>query len=353
MRNGFNISSSGEFVNEIREDAQEALFYYHAGARFKPGRGLRAWTDPAILGRVKSARRFELDLAGGRYDDADQSSAEEYTPLDLALAAVGVCSLKTAIAGGSARGINFDAIEMVISASVQPCGDTAGEEGLVPASRVRRLAYDIRTESDADSDLIDEVTRQVLDRSPNHRTAKDRTPLHFRHGTRPLSWACHEAPTGTEGGRTLSRHVKWISGTQFESTATEGFRAPLRVDEAKQFSGVDWAPNPQEYIVLALAAELASLAAGQQQKATGATGTWTVNARGLLDLRGLMLVDPDASVGFHDITCTVEGPSELTPARTEECIQAAVQESVLVELLALPHEVEVRLAHNGPASRRQ
>ncbi|MEU2956968.1 OsmC family protein [Streptomyces xanthochromogenes] len=352
MRNGFNIASSGEFVNEIREDAQEARFFYHAGARFKPGRGLRAWTDPAVLGRVKSARRFELDLADGWQDGARSADAEDYTPLDLALAAVGVCSLKTAIAGGSARGINFDSIEMVISAFVQPREDGAGEGGLLSTSRVHRIAYDIQTESDADAALIDEVTRQILDRSPNHRTVKDRTDLHFSAGSQPVPWSSLETAAGG-GGRELSRRVKWISGTQFESTGTEGCLMPLRVDEAKQFAGVDWAPNPQEYVVLALAAELASLAARRERKDTGASGTWTVNARGLLDLRGLMLVDPDAAVGFQEITCTVEGPSELEPARIEGYFRAAVEESALVELLALPHPVEVQLTHTGSGARHQ
>ncbi|WP_030024350.1 OsmC family protein [Streptomyces monomycini] len=349
MRNGFNISSSSEFVDEIRRDAQEAQFHYHAGARFKPGRGLRGWTDPAILGRIKSARRFELDLADGWQDGTGSTEADEYTPLDLALAAVGVCSLKTAIVGGSSRGINFDTIDMDVSASF-----LEREKGFLPTARVRQVTYDIRTESDADPGLIGEVTQQVLDRSPNHRTVKDPTELHFRSGTRSLPWQAAEeqngaAPDGAAAEATLSREVKWISGTQFESTGAQGCRAPLRVDEAKQFAGVDWAPNPQEYIVIALASELASLSARRQQVVTGSAGVWTVRAHGLLDLRGLMLVGSASSVGFRNITCTVEGPSELSSAEIEEYFRAAVAESALVELFRLPHQVEVRLTHNGAA----
>ncbi|MEV0977959.1 hypothetical protein [Streptomyces sp. NPDC049915] len=341
MRNGFNVSSSGEFVNEIREDAQEAQFRYHATARFRPGRGLRAWTRPALLGRVKSARRFELDLADGWQDHQAGPQVQEHTPLDLALAAVGVCSLKTAIAGGTARGITFDTIEMVISADVLP-----GDEVSLSTARVRRLAYDISTRSDADAGLIEEVTRQILDRSPNHRTVKDDTELHFHNAEQELTWHLEEAPAGAPGARTVRRHVKWISGTQFESAGLDldGCRLPLRVDEAKQFAGVDWAPNPQEYVVIALAAELAALAARKQAAATGSAGEWTVNAQGRLDLRGLMLIDPSAAVGFQTISCTVEGPAGITSAETEEYFRAAVEASALVELLALPHPVEVRLS---------
>lgn len=340
MRNGFNVASSSEFVNEIRDDAQEARFRYHAGARFRPGRGLRAWTLPAILGRVKSARRFEFDLADGWQGHQAGPQVQEHTPLDLALAAVGVCSLKTAIAGGSARGITFDSIEMVICADVLP-----RDEDFLPTGRVRRLAYDITARSDADAGLIEEVTRQILDRSPNHRTVKDNTELHFRNGEQELTWHSEEIPADAPGARRVRRHVKWISGTQFESAGLDlsGCRLPLRVDEAKQFAGVDWAPNPQEYIVIALASELASLAAREQATATGRPGEWTVHAQGLLDLRGLMLVDPATAVGFQTIVCTVEGPADITSAETERYFQAAVEGSALVELLALPHPVELRL----------
>ncbi|MGW4887567.1 OsmC family protein [Streptomyces murinus] len=346
MRNGFNVAGSSEFVNEIRDDAEEARFHYHGGARFRPGRGLRAWTNPAILGRVKSARRFEFDLADGwQSDPADL--VHEHTPLDLVLAAVGVCSLKTAIAGGSARGITFDSIEMVISADVRP-----GDGGFLPTARVRRIAYDIVTRSDADPDLIEEVTRQILDRSPNHRTVKDGTELHFGEGEQELAWSPEDVPADVSGERTVRRHVKWISGTQFESAGldVDGCRRPLRVDEAKQFAGVDWAPNPQEYIVVALAAELASLAAREQEAATGSAGAWTVSAHGLLDLRGLMLVDPAASVGFQTISCAVEGPAGTEPAEIERYFRAAVEGSLLVELLALPHPVEVRLSSDEPTA---
>ncbi|MEU2061849.1 hypothetical protein [Streptomyces sp. NPDC013455] len=353
MRNGFNVASSSEFVNEIRDDAREAQFHYHAAARFRPGRGLRAWTRPAILGRVKSARRFELDLAdgwqGGSPGDRAGSPAREHTPLDLALAAVGVCSLKTAIAGGSARGITFDGIDMVISADVLP-----GEADFLPTARVRRLGYDISTRSDADAALIEEVTRQILDRSPNHRTVKDDTELRFRHDGRELACTPAPSPAGAGGERTVRRRVTWISGTQFESAGLDhsGSDLPLRVDEAKQFAGVDWAPNPQEYVVLALAAELASLAARAQTAATGSTGEWTVHAHGLLDLRGLMLVDPSAAVGFQTVDCAVEGPAGLPSADTERYFRAAVEGSALVELLALPHPVEVRLSSGAPDAPR-
>ncbi|WP_430382751.1 OsmC family protein [Streptomyces sp. P10-4] len=341
MRNGFSVSSSSEFVNEIRDDAREALFHYHATACFRPGRGLRAWTRPAILGRIKSARRFALDLADGWQDHPADPQPQEHTPLDLALAAVGVCSLKTAIAGGSARGITFDSIEMVVSAEVQP-----QEEDFLPTARVRRIAYDITTRSDADAGLIEEVTRQILDRSPNHRTVKDTTELHFHAGERELGWSPAAIPAGASGGRTVRRHVKWISGTQFESAGldADGCRLPLRVDEAKQFAGVDWAPNPQEYVVLALAAELASLAAREQEAATGSAGTWSVHAHGLLDLRGLMLVDPAAAVGFQTIGCTVDRPAGLGADEADRYFRTAVERSALVELLALPHPVEVRLS---------
>lgn len=347
MRNGFNIASSGEFVNEIRDDPQEARFHYHAGARFRPGRGLRAWTLPAILGRVKSARRFELDLDERWRDDAADPQTENHAPLDLALAAVGVCSLKTAIAGGSARGITFDSIEMVISADVLP-----KDGGDLATARVRRIAYDIATQSDADAELIEEVTRQILDRSPNHRTVKDDTELSFRVGERDISWSPQENTADVSGERTVRRHVKWISGTQFESAGLDpdGCRLPLRVDEAKQFAGVDWAPNPQEYIVLALAAELAALAAREQETARGRAGEWIVHVHGLLDLRGLMLVDPAAAVGFQTLSCTVEGPSGSSPGETEEYFRAAVEASALVELLALPHAVDVRLSSNERSS---
>ncbi|WP_043266816.1 OsmC family protein [Streptomyces sp. CT34] len=345
MRNSFNTSGFSEVAHEIRENPREAQYRYGARARFSPARGVTAHTEPALLGSVKSARDFRIDVRTPDALGASLGSVHEPTPLDLALTAVAACSLKTMVGGGSARGITFESLALTIRAAFVPAADSS-DLTVPPAG----LGYRIEAEGAADAAVLHEVLDQVRSHSPNHRTLTDPVPVRLDLGGETDEDVAPQAvlpPLATAGAQLLTRRVRWVSGTQFESTGADGPHAPvLRVDQPKQLTGVDWGPNPQEYLLMGLASEVALLARREALLHTGVECSWDVAARARVDIRGLLKVDTSVPVPLQDVVCAVHpapAPPGSSPQDWQDIARTAVRRSLLVNLLAKAQPVETGL----------
>ncbi|KMS67952.1 hypothetical protein ACM01_40830 [Streptomyces viridochromogenes] len=335
MRNSFNIASFSELVQETKEDPEKAQFYYGARARYLPHRGVRVFATPALLGGVKSARRFGFDVA----EPAAHRLSDEPTPMEMALTGIASCSVKSTIAGGSSRNVNFDALAMTISAQLVPGGDEQ-----LGAAKVAELSCELTAQTDTAGTVLAEIAAQVAERSPNHRTATDKTETRFLLGGRPVPLPSDDTPAPDTGGsRSVARHVTWLSGAQLESRDASGKGGVLRVDQPKQLAGVDWGPNPQEYLVMAAAADIAQLAGRAQQLRTGESGEWVVEATGHLDIRGLMNVDPTAPIGLQTVIFTLRAPDGMRSADAVADVCRAAAASAVVDLIARPHPAAVHV----------
>ncbi|MYU12624.1 hypothetical protein GTZ78_18455 [Streptomyces sp. SID8361] len=335
MRNSFNIASFSELVQETKEDPEKAQFYYGARARYLPHRGVRVSATPALLGGVKSARRFVFDVA----EPTARRLPDEPTPMELALTGIASCSVKSTIAGGSSRKVDFDALAMTISAELGQ-----GSDERLGGVKVSDLSCGITAQTDATETVLSEIAAQVAERSPNHRTATDKTETRFLLGGQPVPLPVDDTPTPGPGRScTVARRVAWLSGTQLESRDAAGEGGVLRVDQPKQLAGVDWGPNPQEYLVMAAAADIALLAGHAQELRTGESGEWVVDTTGHLDIRGLMNVDPAAPIGLQTITFTLRAPVGTRPADAAADVGRAAAASGVVDLIVRPHPAAIRV----------
>lgn len=324
MRNSFNTASFSEVVHETRTDPAEAHYRYGAEAECSPTRGLRARVRPAILGTVKSARRFEQPVA----PPGVVVPTGEPTPMELALTGIGSCTLKTLIGGGSARGVEFDAVRLGIEH-----GDGVG--------------YALDIESDASPELVRELITQVETYSPNHRTVVEAIPVTVRFPQAAAQFSAGQF----SAGESAARRLRWISGTQFVSEGARDSADVLRVDQPKQLAGVDWGPNPQEYLLMGMAADLANALAKQ---AGAPPLTWRVRADARVDVRGLLQADPAAPIPLQDVRCTVSVlPAESEPAEAalRTIVQEAIRRCAVIRLFARPHRIAVsQLRLSGLAS---
>jgi uncharacterized OsmC-like protein len=330
MRNSFNTAGFSEVVHETREDVAEARYQYRGKARYCPRRGLSAWNGPALLGRVKSTRKFTLDLNDDRRDDEDLPPTAAPAPIDLALTGVGSCSLKTLVGGGSAQGVIFDTVDMVI------------EYGRGTAGRV-----DCRFEisGQGNDDLIARLLDKVQNHSPNHKTLTTQVPLELTvaddsgvvlHETIPGSTAVprlHE-PAG--------RRVHWISGVQLESFPVHGSGQSLRIDSPKQSTGVDWGPNPQEHLLMGLTSDVAANLGKLSRDRLGRQREWLVVADGVVDIRGMLQADPDALVHVQEVRCAISTAGVLDP-ESREIVREAVARSAVRGLICDRQTVGVTL----------
>ncbi|GCE00792.1 OsmC family protein [Embleya hyalina] len=343
MRNSFNTASFSEVVHEIREDASEGLFRYVGRARHSPLRGLSAEVGPAMFGRVKSARRFTYALRDP-FTPVTTSDTDEPTPIDLALTGIGSCSLMTLVGGGSAKGIVFDAVSVDL---------TCDHADKAPVTLDFAIDAEIRDER------IDELIQRVRQRSPNYATLVAAVPVHW-------AWEPSTAPTrrGEPADPTRSRrsparpgtrHLRWLSGPQSESFAHPFSAAAtaLRVDNPKQLTGVDWGPNPQEYLMMGYAAEVAAHLGAHSRSRLGHEAIWEVTARCTEDVSGLLRADPAAVVHLQDVGCRVSMSSPAAShARSigdiEELVDEAVSTSAIGRLISEPQIVD--MAARRPAS---
>jgi uncharacterized OsmC-like protein len=317
MRNSFNTAGFSEVVHETREDPSEAWYRYRGKARHCPRRGLSASNGPALLGTVKSSRKFSLELNDDAWRDDDALPATDApAPLDLALTGVGACSLKTMVGGGSAQGVVFDTVEMFIEHG-------AGEGGGV----------DCRFEVGGEG--MDELIAQLLDKvqksSPNHKTLTARIPLELTFadgsgGTARQRFAGAD-PVARLGAPT-ARRVRWISSVQLESQSADGAGRTLRVDSPKQLTGVDWGPNPQEYLLMGLASDIAAHLGQLSRKRLGRQPEWEVVADGRVDIRGLLQADPAAIVHLQEVRCAISASGVVAPQLWEIAREAVARSEV-------------------------
>ena len=325
MRNSLHTAGFSEVMHEIKENPAEASYRYTAIACASPQRGVTARIGPALFGTVKSARDFRIAVGADDDDTGDPS------PADLALTGIAACAVTTLLAGGSAREIIFDAAEMVITHHAESvhCG--------------------LMVEGSADRPRMDELVEQMRNFSPNMATLARAVPIRFgcQAGTsaRQLFAGERDLPP-----RLAARRLRWLTGTQLESVPVDASAAvqPLRVDQPKQMTGCDWGPNPQEYLLLGLAADITTHLDRASSGLKGERYTWQVVATAREDIRGMLLKDPDCLV-LQDVECTVVVPAALHgDTAFDDIARTAIARSSVRDLIARPYPVEVDLV---PADR--
>ncbi|WP_409471653.1 OsmC family protein [Streptomyces sp. HC307] len=340
MRNSFNTASFSEVVHEIREDAAEGLFRYVGKARHSPLRGLSAEVGPAMFGSVKSARRYSYSVRTP-FLPTPAFGVDEPSPMDLALTGIGSCSLMTLVGGGSAKGIVFESVEAVLA-----CGGSDDS----PVS----ICFEI--DGDVTDEQIAELLQRVQQRSPNCVTLPASVPVEWdlsrtNAPTARKQQVSHEQPTADQRQSDM-RRIRWISGPQSESFAdTPAATTPLRVDNPKQLTGVDWGPNPQEYLMMGYAAEVAAYLGAFSRDRLGHDVIWDVTARCTEDVSGLLRADPDAVVHLQDVSCSVSmsPPPPRDASAVEELVDQAVSASSVGRLISEPQAVHISSRRSAAA----
>ncbi|MET7900519.1 hypothetical protein ABZS86_03245 [Streptomyces sp. NPDC005355] len=333
MRNGFNTAGFSEVVHEIVNEPAEAYFDYCVHGRRSPHNGLSARLGPALFGTVKSSRDAVISLRDGR-DHAEWCDRTVPTVVDMALTGIGSCMLTTLIGGGSTRGAIFDTARMAVDYVVPQAG--ADEEPAVECT--------FKISGASSDELFDELVRQVQSFSPNFVSIREPIPIVMRvpSGTEWADFTYSGDSKGHLPGVSSGCDLRWVSGPQSESRPRPATDVPaLRVDAPKQLTGVDWGPNPQEYLLMGLAAELAGRLFELARGTELAGLPWEVTATAREDVRGFFHSDEGVAVHLQDVVCTVVPPRDGFDGLAE-LIERAARESVVCALLTGSHAIEVR-----------
>lgn len=324
MINSIPTIGFSEIMHDARTDPAEASFVYGAVAVCAPGQGLTATLMPAVFGTVKSARMFTLRLRSA----AGDASALP-TPLDLALTGVGSCALTTFLIGGTAKRQEFDGADLTITFRSNA------------SARTNQLAVELNVDGELEREVVLALTQQMAAFSPNYATMTGAVPVRLVCDDGGYTVDTVAAATGVVSRKSSGRlaeavsHVDWVSGMQLLATS-RGVEAPLRVDQPKQVGGVDWGPNPQEYLLMALAADVAGRLGDAADRMAGLRQTWRVRATAKEDIRGLLLRQYEV-VTLLNVTCTVEIPrTNVGQVGVTALVAEAFHDSQVRELIERP-----------------
>lgn len=329
MRNGLNIAAVSELVHEVQQFPVEAHYRYGAFARYRTDRGITGGNLPAVLGTVKSPRDFAFRV-GRTADPTPDREANDPASDDLLAVGLAACALTTFVGGASARGITLEDLELRLTV---PDG-----------AEHARYAIDARGVTGG-VDLA-EIAAAMEVQSPNHRTVKDAQTvlLDLPGGTGPAPLA---QPSGLRANQVT---VRWQYGSQFTGDFEQRRRIPaVRIDQPRQMAGSDWGPNPQEYLLAALAASVLEHTAALAEARGWGHVEWESRASGRVDIRGLFRVDPDVPVRVQDLAVGA-APVGAAPDGWADLVREAASHSEVLWWLQRPHRLDVDLAAQDTGS---
>ena len=143
---------------------------------------------------------------------------------------------------------------------------------------------------------------------------------------------------------------EWLEGTATTSTIHEWYGAGSDQLHAAAFTAVSdhptlghgHGPTPHEYVLHALAS---CVAAGVATTAASRGITLTKIdsvARGSMDVRGILGIDPDVRNGFSSVEVEVDIEGDANRAALDALIAASAKRSAVFDVLANPTQVSVR-----------
>lgn len=352
MLNGMSLAAISEFVHEIRRVPHEAQVIFGVTAH-PTGHGSAVVSVETIhAGSIRIPRRFRLPISNTGVGKVEGQWLP--TPHECLLAGLGSCALIVYVQALTLRGVALDGLEVVPRLELAPTA--AGSH-----PTIRHIGYDVHVQGDFPNELISWATERVRTFSPNHRTIAEQNRIAAFVNSEtgpvsvPVSFDAHapDRVTPATVTATHSLRLRWRFGTQIEvwgEPRGEGPGVPAfyEVDQPKQLLGIDRAPNPQEWLLAALAGELALRMSDLLPVEENGLGV-SVQATGRLDLRGTLGVDHQVPTKVQDLQLQVKGPSRESAALTHIARQS-IEAGVVSRLIAKEHnlvcDLPVRASHN-------
>ena len=337
MRNGINIASISELVQEIRDNPAEARYAYSVSLRYHGGSLARGSINAIEVGTTTAGRNFACDIELGAASAA-QAPADARRPEELFVAGLGGCVMLTAVMGFTTRKVSLSDVRIDVNASF----------GSEP-----RVAYSISADTDGSAAQSGEIIELVTSYSPNHRTVVEPGVIALSVTHRETGSATGPDPTGagatSSASVALKARCQWDRALQLAvDTDLHGSNtsAAMLVDAPKQIGGIDLGPNPQEYLLLGLGAAILREVLAAEPAYAGSRIDMQLG--GVVDLRGIMGIDAAVPVRVQELSCAVrvEGPG--TEQAVQDAFHRALERAPLARLISEPNSVAVSMPEARP-----
>jgi uncharacterized OsmC-like protein len=338
MRNGINISNISEFVHEVQQNPAEADLRYGIRLRSRGDRLANVETRTMRAGTIVVPRDFSFSGWVG----ASEPQRQDPSAMEILLAAMGGCVLMTFIYGASSKGMILTGLSAEMRAQA--------------AQGVPTFRWTLDVAADGSDEQLADLAQQVTNRSPNHRSLAEENTLLFNVSISANDglecWEFVEKASGSAlDVPETTAHVRWDYGTQLTAIVPMSHSASrecqLAIDVPKQYLGIDKAPNPQEYLLGALATDLATQFRRLSQREGIVVDEFAADVFTRVDIRGVLNVSPEARVAIHGTTVDLRVTVSDTLSRAKQLVDEAIASSVVRSLICNCNCIAVAVQREG------
>lgn len=257
MKNGMNVAAISELVHEIRKVPFENEIDYGVAVDWTGGLNMRARTMPLRFGTKRLGRDFAFDI--GHLSDPAHDGAP--TPADLFMLGLGSCVANIMVQGASYKGITLEALRLQAKAEQSPAA-------------LGNMYLGLSVKSDGTTWQYRQLMMNVARFSPNYITVTMPNSIDLsceRSAEAPALSSLHQTAlsqpmpyTMPDGAVSLGMDIDWRNATQFDAVTRprhwQGQHFPLNahmcIDQPAPAAGLNEAPNPQEYLLSAITADV-------------------------------------------------------------------------------------------------
>ena len=328
MKNGIHVAAISELVHEIRKVPLENEIDYAISMEWVGGLNFRTQTQPMRFGTKRIGRDFSFEVS--HVSDPRVDAAP--TPSDYFLLGLGACVANIIVQGASYKGITVETLNVV----------SAGKLGLQGLSD---LDLTVHIASDGSRWQYTQMMLNVSRFSPNYITVTlpNTVDLAYVHSNNeassndlyrdalimPKPW---QAPSQAVE---LGMNVVWRNGTQFDAAPlpriwngeSRDLPGSIAVDQPISAAGLNEAPNPQEYLLTAVAADvlqhLLLLAAQQGITLSGLTAHMSCR----LDMKGCFNIFDKSAIQLQQNQLSINAKSDTDETAMQVLIDQACERS--------------------------
>lgn len=349
MRNGINVAAVSELVHEIRHVDGENEIHYGVELQWCGGLSMQLNTRALTFGSKRIARNFHFKT--DHHSNPSPNAAP--SPTDLFLCGVSACVANILVQGASYKAINIQSLKVLSRGKTTTSGEAI--TGIADGSVIVKLA------ADGNRWQYKQMMLNVSRFSPNYVTAtrKNNITLNYSHQEMSLRKGSlfSNATTITSTYQSSDNNdyldtgieISWRDGTQFAVSLLDrqcrdeswSLDSSFSVDQPNAALGLNKDPNPQEYILGAIAADVAQQLVLITQEDGHSLSNLSAYITCKLDMQGCFNIFDKSAVQLQNTVLNMSAMSDYSESEMQTFIELACQRSSCWQSFINPCKIQL------------
>lgn len=340
MKNGVNVSAISELVHEIKDCPEEGDAFYKVTSAWKAHYGMKCniSVNTMEFGSKRHARKFSfaVDLP-----TTGNANGDEPTPQDYLITALASCAMTVIVQANSYKSQSITNLKIDAKASRYAVTDKISK---------KNIELNMHLNSEGDKNDRQEFLNKVRSFSPNFVTITQSTPIKIIEDNH-IKTIDYQLLSGknhsfSNGDWQCNSVLKWRYAVQMDAmilsveknnSNTDSTKL-IFVDQPSIVGGLDESPNPQEYLLGAIASDITKNLLLLAKESDLSWRKFSVDVSGHIDMRGLLNVGEDATIKVQDITCHLRN-EDVSRAQCLSLLERAIFESEICQIILSPCDI--------------